>query len=144
MFLTHVKPNYTRTGDLRKFNRLFFDDFFSPNVLLRNSIHKEEAVHSQIDEEDDAWYIRLALPGLNNKSISLALEEGVLVVQHEKDDQQEEANNGFATSFTKRFKLNKDIDLDKVKAQMNHGLLTITLPKKKVNKSERKEIPIAG
>lgn len=144
MFLTHAKPNYTRTGDLRKFNRLFFDDFFSPNVLLRNRIHKEEAVHSQIDEEDDAWYIRLALPGLNNKSISLALEEGVLVVQHEKDDQQEEANNGFATSFTKRFKLNKDIDLDKVKAQMNHGLLTITLPKKKVNKSERKEIPIAG
>lgn len=129
---------------MRKFNRLFFDDFFSPNVLLRNRIHKEEAVHSQIDEEDDAWYIRLALPGLNNKSISLALEEGVLVVQHEKDDQQEEANNGFATSFTKRFKLNKDIDLDKVKAQMNHGLLTITLPKKKVNKSERKEIPIAG
>lgn len=129
---------------MRKFNRLFFDDFFSPNVLLRNSIHKEEAVHSQIDEEDDAWYIRLALPGLNNKSISLALEEGVLVVQHEKDDQQEEANNGFATSFTKRFKLNKDIDLDKVNAQMNHGLLTITLPKKKVNKSERKEIPIAG
>lgn len=144
MFLTHAKPNYTRTGDLRKFNRLFFDDFFSPNVLLRNRIHKEEAVHSQIDEEDDAWYIRLALPGLNNKSISLALEEGVLVVQHEKDDQQEEANNGFATSFTKRFKLNKDIDLDKVNAQMNHGLLTITLPKKKVNKSERKEIPIAG
>ena len=144
MFLTHTKPNYTRTGDLRKFNRLFFDDFFSPNILLRNSIHKEEAVHSQINEEDDAWYIRLALPGLNNKSISLALEEGVLVVQHEKDDQQEEANNGFATSFTKRFKLNKDIDLDKVKAQMNHGLLTITLPKKKVNKSERKEIPIAG
>lgn len=144
MFLTHAKPNYTRTGDLRKFNRLFFDDFFSPNVLLRNSIHKEEAVHSQIDEEEDAWYIRLALPGLNNKSISLALEEGVLVVQHEKDDQQEEANNGFATSFTKRFKLNKDIDLDKVNAQMNHGLLTITLPKKKVNKSERKEIPIAG
>lgn len=129
---------------MRKFNRLFFDDFFSPNVLLRNRIHKEEAVHSQIDEEDDAWYIRLALPGLNNKSISLALEEGVLVVQHEKGDQQEEANNGFATSFTKRFKLNKDIDLDKVKAQMNHGLLTITLPKKKVNKSERKEIPIAG
>lgn len=144
MFLTHAKPNYTRTGDLRKFNRLFFDDFFSPNVLLRNSIHKEEAVHSQIDEEEDAWYIRLALPGLNNKSISLALEEGVLVVQHEKGDQQEEANNGFATSFTKRFKLNKDIDLDKVNAQMNHGLLTITLPKKKVNKSERKEIPIAG
>ncbi|MGC6419990.1 MAG: Hsp20/alpha crystallin family protein [Chitinophagales bacterium] len=129
---------------MRKFNRLFFDDFFSPNVLLRNRIHKEEAVHSQIDEEEDAWYIRLALPGLNNKSISLALEEGVLVVQHEKGDQQEEANNGFATSFTKRFKLNKDIDLDKVNAQMNHGLLTITLPKKKVNKSERKEIPIAG
>ena len=106
--------------------------------MFNDSIHKEEAVHSQIDEEEDAWYIRLALPGLNNKSISLALEEGVLVVQHEKDDQQEKANEcGFASSFTKRFKLNKDIDLDEVKAKMNHGLLTITLPKKKVNKSER-------
>ncbi|HAB89213.1 MAG TPA: heat-shock protein Hsp20, partial [Bacteroidetes bacterium] len=31
-----------------------------------------------------------------------------------------------------------------VKAQMNHGLLTVTLPKIKVKKSERKEIPIAG
>ena len=144
MFLTHTKPYYQKKVDLKKVNRLFYDDFLSPSFLFNESFHKEGSVHSQIDEEEDAWLIRLALPGLNNKSISLALEEGVLVVQHEKDDQQEEANNGFATSFTKRFKLNKDIDLDKVKAQMNHGLLTITLPKKKVNKSKRKEIPIAG
>ena len=144
MFLTHTKPYYQKKVDLKKVNRLFYDDFLSPSFLFNESFHKEGSVHSQIDEEEDAWLIRLALPGLNNKSISLALEEGVLVVQHEKDDQKEEANNGFATSFTKRFKLNKDIDLDKVKAQMNHGLLTITLPKKKVNKSKRKEIPIAG
>ena len=95
-------------------------------------------------KREDAWYIRLALPGLNNKSISLALEEGVLVVQYEKDDQQEKAENGFTTSFTKRFKLNKEIDLNEVKAQMNDGLLTITLPKVKVKKAARKEIPIAG
>ena len=144
MFLTHTKPYYQRTADLRKINRLFYDDFLSPNFLLNESFHKEGSVHSQIDEEDDAWYIRLALPGLNNKSISLALEKDVLIVQYEKDDQQEKVNCGFATSFTKRFKLNKEIDVDEVKAQMNHGLLTVTLPKIKVKKSERKEIPIAG
>ena len=78
---------------MRKINRLFYDDFLSPSFLLNESFHKEEgSVHSQIDEEEDAWYIRLALPGLNNKSISLALEDGVLVVQYEKDDQQEKAN----------------------------------------------------
>ena len=111
--------------------------------MFNESFHKEGSVHSQIDEEENAWYIRLALPGLNNKSITLALEEGVLVVQYEKDDQQEEAESGFASSFTKRFKLNKDIDLNEVKAKMNHGLLAITLPKKKVKNVERKEIPIA-
>lgn len=144
MFLTHKKPYYQTTADLRKINRLFYDDFLSPSFLQNESFHKEGSVHSQIDEEEDAWYIRLALPGLNNKSISLALEESVLVVQYEKVDQQENANSGFATSFTKRFKLNKEIDVDEVKAQMNHGLLTVTLPKVKVKKSERKEIPIAG
>ena len=144
MFLTHTKPYYQRAADLKKVNRLFYDDFFSPSFLFNERFHKEGSVHSQIDEEEDAWYIRLALPGLNNKSISLALEEGVLVVQYEKDDQQEEVNNGLATSFTKRFKLNEEIDIDKVKAQMNHGLLTITLPKVKVKKATRKEIPIAS
>ena len=144
MFLSHTKPYHSRTGDLRKINRLFYDDFLSPSFLLSERFPKEGSVHSQIDEEEDAWYIRLALPGLNNKSISLALEEGVLVVQYEKDDQQEKAENGFTTSFTKRFKLNKEIDLNEVKAQMNDGLLTITLPKVKVKKAARKEIPIAG
>ena len=144
MFLSHTKPYHSRTGDLRKINRLFYDDFLSPNFLLSERFPKEGSVHSQIDEEEDAWYVRLALPGLNNKSISLALEEGVLVVQYEKDGQQEKAENGFTTSFTKRFKLNKEIDLNEVKAQMNDGLLTITLPKKKVKKVERKEIPIAN
>ena len=61
-----------------------------------------------------------------------------------KDDQQEKAENGFTTSFTKRFKLNKEIDLNEVKAQMNDGSLTITLPKVKVKKAARKEIPIVG
>ena len=143
MFLTHTKPYYQRKADLKKVNQLFYDDFFSPSFLFNESFHKEGSVHSQIDEEENAWYIRLALPGLNNKSITLALEEGVLVVQYEKDDQQEEAESGFASSFTKRFKLNKDIDLNEVKAKMNHGLLAITLPKKKVKNVERKEIPIA-
>ena len=144
MFLTHTKPYYQRAADLKKVNRLFYDDFLSPSFLFNESFYKEGTVHSQIDEEEDAWYIRLALPGLNNKSISLVSEEGVLVVQYEKDDQQEEVNNGLATSFTKRFKLNEEIDIDKVKAQMNHGLLTITLPKVKVKKAARKEIPIAS
>ena len=144
MFLTYTKPYYQRTADLKKVNRLFYDDFLSPSFLFNESFHNKGSVHSQIDEEEDAWYIRLALPGLNDKSISLALEEGVLVVQYEKDDQQEKVENGFTTSFTKRFKLNKEIDLDEVKAKMNHGLLTITLPKKKVNKVERKEIKIAS
>ena len=144
MFLTHTQPYYQRTADLKKVNRLFYDDFLSPSFLFNESIHKKGSVHSQIDEEEDAWYIRFALPGLNNKSISLATEEGVLVVQYEKDDQQEKVESGFTTSFTKRFKLNKEIDLDEVKAKMNHGLLTITLPKKKVNKVERKEIKIAS
>lgn len=143
MFLTHTKP-YQPNAEFRQFKRLFFDDFFSPNILLQNGIRTEESVHSQIDEEENAWYIRIALPGLNNKSISLALEEGVLVVQYEKDDQEEKEGNRFATSFTKRFKLNKDIDLGEVKAQMNHGLLTITLPKVKVKKVDRKKIPIAS
>ena len=144
MYLTRTKPYYSRTGDLRKINRLFYDDFLSPSFLLSERFPKEGSVHSQIDEEEDAWYIRLALPGLNNKSISLALEEGVLVVQYEKGDQQEKAESGFTTSFTKRFKLNKEIDLNEVKAQMNNGLLTITLPKVKVKKAARKEIQIAS
>ena len=144
MFLTHTKPYYQRKADLKKVHRLFYDDFLSPSFLFNESFHNEGSVHSQIDEEEDAWHIRLALPGLNNKSISLALEKGVLVVQYEKDDQQEKAECGFASSFTKRFKLNKEIELDEVKAKMNHGLLTITLPKKKVKKAERKEIHITS
>ena len=46
--------------------------------------------------------------------------------------------------FLHRFKLPEDAKTDEVKASMENGVLTVTVPKEEVKKAEVKAIEISG
>lgn len=83
-----------------------------------------------ISEDDKAFYIRLATPGMNRSDFDIQLENNRLLVKGKA--RKEENADQFAfinRAFEKSFLISDKIDADKITAQSKDGILSITMPK---------------
>ncbi len=93
-------------------------------------------------EDDNGFYLQLALPGWEPKDITLEVNNQVLTV---KGEQRAELQNSekfhlreiASGSFTRLFRLPSFVEQDKASATHKHGLLTITFPKREEAKCRR-------
>ncbi len=87
---------------------------------------------TNVRETEDAFIFALEMPGLDKKDVSINLEGDVLVVKGEKTETQEETGvirrEYRAERFERSFGVN-GVNRDGVKARMENGILTVTLPK---------------
>lgn len=119
------------------FNRWFNDDF--DNYLgKRNS---GDLPLANVVENETGFDIEFAVPGMNKEDFKLSVENNVLSVSAEKQESKEEKEKNFTRreftygSFTRSFALPKTIDVEKIAAAYNNGILTVTLPKKEEEKT---------
>jgi HSP20 family protein len=86
-------------------------------------------------EDKDHLYVKMELPGMKREEIDVSLHEGSLSVSGERKSEQkhEDAEVYRAERFFGRFQrtvtLPTPVAADKVKAQYQDGILSITLPK---------------
>ncbi|CDP16970.1 unnamed protein product [Coffea canephora] len=77
-------------------------------------------------------------------------EAHVLQISGERSREQEEKNDKWhrversSGRFLRRFRLPENAKVDKVKASMENGVLTVTVPKEEVKKADVKAIEISG
>jgi HSP20 family protein len=89
-----------------------------------------------VKETDKEIVIEAELPGMEEKDVSLTLQEGVLTVQGEKKieyDEDKENDHMMERrygSFQRSLRLPDTVDEDKVEARFENGVLRITLPKR--------------
>jgi HSP20 family protein len=89
-----------------------------------------------IFESDEAVVIKAELPGVDLGDIEVKIEELALTIRgerkHESDVRKENYHRleRYHGLFQRSFALPRNIDLEKVKAACDKGVLTITLPKK--------------
>lgn len=85
-----------------------------------------------IRESENAYTIEIDLPGLTEKDIQITLENRQLSLKGERksnsDDHYERRERGFG-AFERVFGLPDDVDLTKIEAKSQHGVLRITLHK---------------
>ncbi len=89
-----------------------------------------------ISDEEKAFEVAVALPGLDKKDVKIEVQDGYLKVSSEKQYEKEEKDKnwmrrefGYA-SFQRIFRLPQNADPEKVQATMRNGLLNIRLGKK--------------
>jgi len=93
-----------------------------------------------LSETEDAYIIRMDLPGVNKEDISINYQDGTLTVSGERKlEQKEEGENFYHVErvygrFVRSFTFPKDIDADKIQAKYENGVLIITVPKAEANK----------
>lgn len=89
---------------------------------------------TNIAETEESFVFTLEMPGLTKKDVEVSLEDDTLVVKGERTDEQEDkglVRREIRTAkYERSFSLGNAIEQDQVKAKMENGVLTLTLPKK--------------
>jgi len=131
-----------------------FDDMFWPFSRRRFEPIKWEDVPifrtplSNITETDTEFNIKAELPGLDKGDIEITYDDGVLEIKGEQKEEKEEKEKGYirrefsSSSYYRAFQLPENIDPDKITANLDKGILNITIPKKEPEKKEKKKIEI--
>nr|GMD35885.1 18.1 kDa class I heat shock protein-like [Ipomoea batatas] len=102
-------------------------------------------------ETPEAHVFKADLPGLKKEEVKVEVEEGrVLQISGERSREQEEKNDKWhrversSGKFLRRFRLPENVKMDEVKASMENGVLTVTVPKVEAKKPEIKAIDISA
>lgn len=82
-------------------------------------------------EKDDAYLVRLDLPGVKKGDISLELEDGTLTVSATRKTESEKEAAETAAGFEYRtvFEVPDGVQEDKIEASYEDGVLNLSLPK---------------
>ncbi|KAL8058490.1 hypothetical protein ABFX02_03G021800, partial [Erythranthe guttata] len=102
-------------------------------------------------ETPDAHLFKVDVPGLKKEEVKVEVEDGnILQISGERNKEKEEKNDKWhrversSGKFIRRFRLPENAKLEEVKAAMENGVLTVTVPKEEVKKPEVKSIDISG
>lgn len=91
---------------------------------------------ADIFETDQALMVIMEMPGVEKENVSIALENDVLRVEGQIDLSKYQGLEPVYTEYNvghyaRGFTLSSKIDRDAISAQLNDGVLTLTLPKVK-------------
>lgn len=94
-------------------------------------------VKTDIEELDDKFKIEMDLPGFTKDQVKIKLDNGLLEVSANKEESAETntekkyiRKERRASSVSRSFRVGSGVSEDEITAKMEHGVLTIEVPKK--------------
>ncbi|XP_058758151.1 18.2 kDa class I heat shock protein-like [Vicia villosa] len=130
-----------------------FKDFPISNSLSNSFADNSAFVSTRVDwkETPEAHVFKADLPGLKKEEVKVEIEDNsVLQISGERNVEKEDKNDQWhrversSGKFMRRFRLPENAKMDQIKANMENGVLTVTVPKQEVKKPEVKTINISG
>lgn len=101
-------------------------------------------------EDKDAVRIAVEVPGVNPDDIKISLEQNVLTISGEKQQVSEENTERVHRyeraygSFTRSFTLPSSVDVDRIEAHTDNGVLSIMIPKAEKAKPRQIQVKAAN
>ena len=88
----------------------------------------------RIEEDDKNYIIEMDMPGVKKEDLEIGIKENILSISAKRKKTFKSENGNIST---------KGIDVENIAANLNNGVLMVTLPKKEELKYEKK-IEIKG
>ena len=131
-----------------------FDDFFkdiAPGFYVRplhgDTLPAPSQIKVDVKETEGGYTVQAEVPGVPKEDIHVSVEGNVVSLRAEvrQLDQKTEGekvlrSERYYGSVARSFQLPADIDAAQAKAKYDNGILTLTLPKKVNNSSQRLNI----
>jgi HSP20 family protein len=96
-----------------------------------------------LSETDDALQLRMDVPGMKADEINIELSGNTIRISGEHKEEKEEKGKTFhrlerrSGSFSRALTLPSAVKEDKISAECNDGILTVTLPKTETAKTHK-------
>lgn len=115
--------------------------------LVGSALDRGQSGYSEIDMEqtDDGWRVVARLPGVAPEEVAVELDGGDLCIRA-RSEEEVNADQGMPgtgsrlRTFDYRVAVPPGVDTDRIDAVMDHGLLTVTLPRR--GQAERRKISV--
>ncbi|XP_020171798.1 17.9 kDa class I heat shock protein [Aegilops tauschii subsp. strangulata] len=102
-------------------------------------------------ETPEAHVFKADVPGLKKEEVKVEVDDGnVLQISGERNKEQEEKTDTWhrversSGKFLRRFRLPENVKAEEIKAAMENGVLTVTVPKAEAMKPDVKPVQITG
>ena len=93
-------------------------------------------------EDKDNTYVRAELPGLDRADIALEMVDGYLTINGERKSADDKGEVGETLSLNRSVSIPQDVQVEKITAAYENGVLTVTLPKREETKPRKITIDI--
>lgn len=119
----------------------YFDDAFRDNWI------KTPAVN--IKETDNAFLLEAFAPGAEKEDFKMSVNDKTLTISFESKEETKQENEKWLRSeyklgsFKRSFSIGDLVDVEKINAKYENGVLKIELPKKEAAIITKKDIEIA-
>lgn len=111
-----------------------FGRFFGPSEMTPTWSAGGYSVPTDVFHMADKLVIRMDLPGVSADDVDVTVQENTLIVNgkrsfpHEANDVRFVRRGIFYGDFTQRVALGKGLDVDRVSASYDNGVLELTIP----------------
>ena len=142
------------------FGENLFDDFFNgfpfyDDREMRNTEKKLYGKHAgnvmktDIKESDEGYKLMIDLPGFTKDEVQVTLKDGYLTISAEKglDKDEQEKDTGryirrerYSGACSRSFYVGEAVTEEDIKANFQHGILTLNVPKKDAKAVNAKKI----
>lgn len=134
-------------------NQLFqhnFDRWFDDQFWGFNGLQTRSGVPVNIRELDKSYEVEVVAPGLEKQDFQLQFNGDALAIsfEHKEENNQHGENDRWLRreyrkqSFTRTFTIDETVDIEKVTARYDQGILRLNLPKKAHAVKTSRTIPI--
>jgi len=128
-----------------------FDDFFkdiAPGFYVRplhgDPLPSPAQIKVDVKETDKAYTVHAEVPGVSKEEIHVSVDGNVVTLRAEVKQEDSQGSDEkvlrserYFGAVSRSFQLPMDIDQTQAKAKYDNGVLTLTLPKKLANGSQR-------
>lgn len=122
---TKTRKNYNLFDEL-------FNDFFTDEFLSKPYMFSDAKRSSQVINRDEDWQIVFAIPGVKKDEVEIKVDGRILSVSY--NNRSEDKLFNFVPSFSRSWNLETGVDVNKIVAKHEDGILTITIPKPETQK----------
>ena len=135
--LTHTNKN----TDFENFYNML-DDFFSDGMMPSRNLLRD-TFKIDIEETEKEYLIEAELPGIKKEEIDLGIEDDNLCITVNRSEEVNKNEKNYihrerrVSSMSRRVRL-ANASLNEIKAKLEEGVLTVTIPKDEKVSASRK------